>query len=247
MKTPLPLPELTEKEQARFWRNVDKNGPAQAHRQELGRYWVWTGYLSQGGYGLFRFRRHPKRFSILAHRLAFYLTDSDPESSLVLHQCDNPLCCRPSHLSKGDQRANIQDMVQKGRDRHRPNRGTQSNFAKLTEQQVASIRQRYVDEKTSLLELAAEFNVHRQTIARIVWHDNWSHLGGPTSRDVPALIIKHKRGSECVKAKLDENKVSEIRRLVKLGVAMKELAERFSVSPDTIGDVTKRRTWKHVD
>jgi hypothetical protein len=33
----------------------------------------------------------------------------------ICHHCDNPICIRPSHLFDGDQAANIQDMVAKGR------------------------------------------------------------------------------------------------------------------------------------
>jgi hypothetical protein len=37
------------------------------------------------------------------------------EGELVMHICDNPNCCNPSHLRAGDTRANVADMVAKGR------------------------------------------------------------------------------------------------------------------------------------
>lgn len=53
---------------------------------------------------------------VLAHRMAWELHQgSPPGNAHVLHRCDNPPCCNPSHLFLGDNTANIADRVAKGR------------------------------------------------------------------------------------------------------------------------------------
>jgi hypothetical protein len=98
---------------ARFWAQVDKNGPVPPHRPELGPCWVWTGSISTAtGYGSFHLsgRNHG------AHRVAYLFTYGDiPAGLWVLHACDKRPCVRPDHLWLGTNSDNMKDAVQKGR------------------------------------------------------------------------------------------------------------------------------------
>ena len=54
------------------------------------------------------------------------------------------------------------------------------------------------------------------------------------------------RGSRHHEAKLNEEKVAEIRRLAASGRSLRSLSIEFSVSDTLIGYVVKRRWWRHV-
>jgi hypothetical protein len=57
--------------------------------------WNWTG--AQNSRGLGQIRIDGKNY--LAHRLAYTIaTGNDPGDLSVIHTCDNPACCNPSHL-----------------------------------------------------------------------------------------------------------------------------------------------------
>lgn len=94
----------------RFWSKV--------HVRRADDCWEWCGGMSNEGYG--RFKVGGKLVS--AHRFAyeqFYgpIPADSPNyhGNVVLHKCDNPKCCNPKHLSLGDQKLNVSDMIAKGR------------------------------------------------------------------------------------------------------------------------------------
>ncbi len=91
-----------EQQQVDFWRYVEQ--------PEIG-CWEWQRG-TRGGYGRVRYRGKQLR----THRLAWYLAVGEiPAGFLVLHTCDNPLCCNPVHLWLGTNRDNLQDAGAKGR------------------------------------------------------------------------------------------------------------------------------------
>ena len=90
----------------RFWGTV-----AQGSEDEC---WPWKGDLTPSGYG--RFYAHGVRWR--AHRFALADKGAELGDLIVLHACDNPPCCNPSHLRLGTHADNNADMRAKGRDRH---------------------------------------------------------------------------------------------------------------------------------
>lgn len=103
--------EARQPNPARFWKRVDKNGPV--HSPKLGHCWLWTGgKYNHGGAGQVQYGK--KHYA--ASRLAWILTYGEiPPGLVVCHKCDNPPCCRPSHLWVGTPKQNSQDMIKKGR------------------------------------------------------------------------------------------------------------------------------------
>ncbi len=129
-----------------FWDKVNKSGEC----------WEWTLFRMPKGYG----QVTVKGEKWLAHRYAYFLAYGEiPEGMQVLHECDNPPCCRPAHLFTGTNLDNVIDMMSK---RRNPQGETHHN-AKLTADDVAFIRA----SDLSNAELAEIFNVHWNTPYRI--------------------------------------------------------------------------------
>jgi hypothetical protein len=73
---------------------------------------IFRGTLNNKGYGVVF---HNCRV-VLAHRLAYMQHKGEiPVGMVVMHKCDVPGCCEPSHLFAGTQSDNVKDMWSKGR------------------------------------------------------------------------------------------------------------------------------------
>ena len=92
-----------------------------------------------------------------------------PKSKVVMHSCDNRLCCNPHHLSIGSSKENRQDCVAKNR-QYRP-MGEKNVQAKLTQEAVDKIRSEHKTESNSML--ASYYNVAPITIRRIRANETW--------------------------------------------------------------------------
>lgn len=72
--------------------------------------WEWQGALTDRGYATYR--------GLRVNRLVWsYENGPIPEGIFICHRCDNPRCCRPSHLWPGTHQDNMDDMATKGRRR----------------------------------------------------------------------------------------------------------------------------------
>ena len=74
---------------------------------------VWTGTTDRDGYGQVRINYK----IVQVHRLAWSLANKQPvpEGKFILHSCDNPPCCEPSHLRPGTHEENMIEMNARGR------------------------------------------------------------------------------------------------------------------------------------
>lgn len=138
----------------RLWPRVDKSGGPEAC-------WPFMGARSDTGYGSIVGKVRGS-----THRIAYMDTHGPiPEGMRVCHSCDNPPCCNPAHLWLGTVGDNSRDMVAKGRSSHL--RNERSGKAKLTDAQVAEIRERWSTGET-LKSIAPEFDVSDSHLSRVV-------------------------------------------------------------------------------
>jgi hypothetical protein len=132
---------------------------------------LWTGQISNYGYGIARLNNKPIR----AHRLAYIETYGEiPKGLLVRHRCDNRACVNPEHLELGTNKDNSEDMVQ----RQRQAAGSKHGMHKLTERDIQYIREVYKprDPVYGRQPLADYFGVDKTMITKIMARTNWKHV-----------------------------------------------------------------------
>lgn len=133
--------------------------------------WEWTACKNRDGYGRFGFGGGNAH----AHRVAYQLyVGVIPDGLFVLHRCDNCGCVRPDHLFLGTNDDNMQDCKNKGR-RVGTQTGEKNGNAKLTEEQVKTIRARSENGARNP-ELAIVFGVSCQAISHIICHRSWAKI-----------------------------------------------------------------------
>lgn len=161
----------------RFWKKVDKNGPAPSHRPDLGPCWLWTGAVCPtSGYGNIGGYRDDGSYGTLNAHAVSYRLHFGPPSQCVLHHCDVRRCVAPLHLYDGSKQQNAADMVSRGRHASHVNpslrRGERHGRAKLTWAKIDEIRRRFTDGETQT-ELAVAYGVTQASIHNIVRRKSW--------------------------------------------------------------------------
>lgn len=138
--------------------------------------WEFQCAPQESGHCRFGWRYESVWRGYMAHRLAYLFSVADPGVLCVLHRCDNPPCCNPSHLFLGTTVDNRDDCVKKNRHAF----GAANGRSKLTEDMVVQIRNLYAGSThPTTTELAKEFGVSRIMIGNIVSGRSWHSAGGP--------------------------------------------------------------------
>lgn len=136
-----------------IWDKIDMSGGLDAC-------WPWMGARAPTGYG--RFGRKDIPFQVASRYVYRLAHPHEPMPEVVMHECDNPPCCNPLHLSGGDQLTNMRQASERGR----LARGERNGAAKLTDAQVAEIREaRAAGEKLRVI--AERYGVSHNHVSRI--------------------------------------------------------------------------------
>lgn len=128
--------------------------------------WNYTGFVDKIGYGSCK-RVCGTETIVGAHRVAYYLTHGPFDFSRhVLHKCDNRKCINPDHLFLGDQLSNMQDKVNKKRQK----RSHDTYNAAFTPKQKADILKQYKFgvRGCGATTIAKRYGVCHQTILNLV-------------------------------------------------------------------------------
>ena len=126
--------------------------------------WVWQGYCGPKGYGTIANTKGQLPAMLRTHRLAWEFANGRPvpQGLQVLHDCDNPPCCNPSHLFLGTNADNNADMMSKGR--NRVSRGSRNRTAANKVADVIRLRASGVASEA----IADRLLIHRSTVDRIL-------------------------------------------------------------------------------
>lgn len=84
-------------------------------------------------------------------------------------------------------------------------------------------------------------NKQHNAVKNLEWSDR-----DEQEKHAQAQGLKTGRGSQNANARLNAEKVREIRRLARDGADYNEIAKSFDVAPSTVRQVVNRQTWAHV-
>lgn len=125
--------------------------------------WVCTSHRAAGD-GRIRLKRNGRMTPL--YRIAYEgRFGGIPDGLVIRHECDNPACFNPDHLTVGTQADNVRDSIDRGRHVSGERVGT----SKLTADQVEAIR---VDTRPQRI-IAKEYGVGATAIFNIRHGRRW--------------------------------------------------------------------------
>lgn len=128
--------------------------------------WLWTGTISSNGYGFIRVSYEGLTYRVHAHRFALAASGvTVPRGLDACHRCDVRACVNPAHLFVGTRSENMRDMMQKGRRQYAV--GADHARAKLSDDDVRTIRHRVVVAGETQARVARDYRVNSATVSRI--------------------------------------------------------------------------------
>lgn len=126
----------------------------------------WRAATHRDGYGSFDNDK--------AHRASFRLfKGAIPKNMEVMHTCDIRNCVNPDHLILGTHAQNMKDAAKKKR--MKPQLGEKNKFAKLSEENILTIRN-MINNGTHFKKIAALFNISLTHVYYIKDRAVWKHI-----------------------------------------------------------------------
>jgi hypothetical protein len=190
--------------------------------------------LNNMGYSRIALRKDGKRRFYTVHTLVLEaFVGPRPNGMVCCHGDDNPSNNNVSNLRWDTQRANISDMVNRGRSckgRHY-NEGEDHCRATITEDNVRQIRM--ARGKVSNRELSSQFGISSNQVCKIQLGYSWQCVLLDSGER-----IKLKR----IRKTLSDQEVLEIRRLAASRIKVCRIAERFGVTEGAIRHILTGRS-----
>jgi DNA-binding XRE family transcriptional regulator len=148
----------------RFWSNTKTGNADQCWPNDHDNDDFGYGRLSIKGK---KMRAH--RFSYMIH---YNLSPEEMKDIVIRHTCDNPACVNPTHLLPGTLADNVQDQV----DRNRQRKGEGVPGSKLSASLVKDIREIYATHTINQTKLAELYGVSLGTINDLILGRTWKHV-----------------------------------------------------------------------
>lgn len=183
--------------------------------------WIFEGAKSVQGYGCFSIKSNGKHASYPAHRISYSLFVGCRDMRKVIdHICRNKACVNPDHLREVSTRTNILEnsAIEDIRNHtHCPN--GHEYFESST----------YIDKRWG------------SRVCRVC-----KNLDDEKRRRLKGQVQGMRFGSTHQMAKLKDEDVLEIRRLIKNKIVHTEIAKRFGIKRSNVSAIGTRKNWKHL-
>jgi len=187
------------------------------------------------GYPKVSVARNTKRSIHLLVCLAFH--GPRPEGMVIRHLDGDKENSKPENLKYGTGRENADDTIRLG-----SIRGSNNCRSKLTEDDVVEMRVLY-NQGVKQAELSKKYGVSGPCIFYALEGTRvWTHVPNPCKMRVRSYL----RGSKASQAKLDEDKVKVIRKLIRRGETDINIAKVYGVTPGAIWNIRHGNTYRGV-
>lgn len=174
-------------------------------------------------------RLHRGKKLIRLHRYIYEMKYGKiPKGLFACHKCDNRVCLNPEHIFLGDNKDNMNDMMNKNRQA----RGEKSGMSKLTEKQVYNI---LISNKPFSF-LSKKYNITVNIISKIKNRQIWKHI------KIPDFKIK-KYDSNKDKRKLSFSDINSVRNSKE---SSRKLAKKFNTTKSTILRIKNNISYKNM-
>lgn len=144
--------------------------------------WNWIG-AQRNGYGAIKHNGQ-----VLGTHVVAYVIEHEqvPEGMIVLHTCDNRLCCNPKHLEAGTFGENVRQMF----DRRSVNRtfGEKSPGAILDSNIVNLARSLSMVKGWGVVRIGRVLKFNENTLKGALYSQTWKHLAWPTQEEAQRIV-----------------------------------------------------------
>lgn len=151
-----------------FWSNVDI-------KDNIKECWNWTKFISPGGYGYFKYGAVYGDIPQRVHRISYVLTKGIiPDNKIIMHLCNNRICCNPYHLELGDYSKNL---IYAYRCNRRDCNGENNSGAILIEYQVKEIHKIHKEyPELKQRQIAKMFKIDQAEVSNILNGKRWNRI-----------------------------------------------------------------------
>ena len=159
--------------------------------------WINNYKSNKAGYPSIGYS-HTKK--VYCHRFMWWYSNGKPNlkhTEVITHECDNPNCCNPDHLKKGDHKINMQEAIERGLVKINPPKnkqikkntgkninnlegfiglkGENNKNSKLTWEKVREIRSRHSLglKRGELKEMTKQYDVSYPLIRKVIAGTKW--------------------------------------------------------------------------